>query len=58
MWPFMAPFDMGVNIDLSCGRTPNPDMVLDSSLDLVVFIVPSDSKGHPGQDGPSSSLDR
>lgn len=37
-----------VNIDLDCGRITDPDVVLGSSLGLVVPI-PGGSKGHPDQ---------
>lgn len=57
MWPFMARWDMGVNIDLSCGRTMDPNMVFGSSPGLLSSIVPSSSKGSPDQYGPSSSME-
>lgn len=45
VWPLVAPWDMDINIDLSCSRTT--DMVLDSSLGLIVTMVPGGGKGHP-----------
>lgn len=36
---------MGINIDLGCGRTTDPDMVLSSSLGLVITMALGGSKG-------------
>lgn len=55
MWLLVAPWD--ISIDLDCGRTTDPDMVLCISLGLVATMVPGDGKGHPDGYGPSSSVD-
>ena len=44
--PLVAPWDLGINIDLSYSRAMDSDMVLGSSLGLVVIMVPGGGKGH------------
>ena len=61
----MAPWDIGVSIELDYGRPTDPDMgrimdpdmVLGSSLGLVVTMVPGGNKGHPDRYGPSGIKD-
>lgn len=48
---------MGIKIDLGCGGTTDPYMVLGSGSGLVVSTVSSGSKGHPDQYVPSSIID-
>lgn len=43
---------MEFNTDLSCSRTTGLDMVLNSSLGLVVTMAP----GYPDYHGPSDSV--
>lgn len=43
----MTPWDMGINIDFSYGRTTYTDIILADSLVLVVTIVPGGNKGLP-----------
>lgn len=49
--------DIGTNIDFSCGRTWDADMILGSSLGLAVTMVPGDGKGHPDQYGTAAAVD-
>lgn len=55
MWPWWYRGDMGTNIDLSCSRNSDADMVLGSSLGLAVTMIPGDGKDHPDQCGHSGS---
>lgn len=45
LWPHHG--DLGINLDLSCGRTTGIDMVLSSSLGLDFTRAPGDGKSHP-----------
>lgn len=46
MWPLVVPWTMDFNTDPHCGRTTDPDMVLNSSLDLDVTMTSGESAGH------------
>ena len=41
--------DSAINIDLSCGRTTDPDITVDSNLGLTDIMTSGDGKGHPDQ---------
>lgn len=47
---------IGINTELSCGRTKGTDMVLSSSLSLYVTMTPDDSKSHPDQNIHSGNM--
>lgn len=46
---------MDFNIDPSCGRTTDPDIVSSHSFGLDVNMTPDGSKGHHHLYGPSGS---
>lgn len=48
----MAPWHMGLNIDLGCGRTMDLDTVFGSTT-----VVPGGGKGCPDWYGSSGSVD-
>ncbi|KAL6086722.1 hypothetical protein STEG23_026214 [Scotinomys teguina] len=54
IWPLVATWTIKINIDLCCGRTMNPDMVLSSSLCLIVTMASGEGPHH--HHGPSSSM--
>lgn len=47
---------MDIITDLSCSRTPDPDMALSSSSDPDITTAPGGSTGHPDQCGPGGTM--
>lgn len=56
MCPLVVPWAMDFNTDHRCGGTTDPDMVLSSSLDLIVTMTTGDIVGHSDWHGLHSRV--
>lgn len=56
VWAFLSTRATDINIDPSCSRTTEPDMLLSRRLDLYVNMAPAGNTGDSDQQGSNGSV--